>query len=196
MRIVGLIGAPSSAGRTRALVEAIIDGARTDADPRVELIQLGERPLPFADGTRAEEQPGDAGVVLKALENGDAFVLGTPIYRGTQSAVMKNLLDLTPRGTYDGNARPFQAKPVAVAATAAAPEHFLALNDLCEIMRGFFASWVVPPGVFATHKHFGPDGHLADGGVLANAHTAGRALVALHKSLLEHDALRSVEPQI
>src|SRR5262249_62205199 len=117
-------------------------------------------------------------------------------HRGPHSAARKTLLASPPRATYAGTARPFQAKPVAVAATAAAAEHFLALNDLCEIMRGFFASWVVPPGVFATHKHFGPDGRLADSGVLTNAHTAGRALVALHKSLVEHDALRSVEPQI
>jgi FMN reductase len=195
MRVLGLVGSPAASSRTLALVEGIVAAAAAEPGVEPQVIVLGARPLAFADGTRAEDQTGDTRAILEAVEAADAFVLGTPVYRATLSGSLKNLLDLVPRGVYDGRARPFQARPVVVAATAASTHHFLALDGLAEILRGFFAAWVVPPGVFASHADCGPDGELAQP-VARQAAIAGRALVALHHAIEDHPALGAVEPAI
>jgi FMN reductase len=193
--VLGVVGSPASSSRTRTLVEAVLEAAAEEG-AATRVVVLGDHAMAFADGTRAEDQTGDTRSVLEAVEAADAFVLGTPIYRGTQSAMLKNLMDLTPRGVYDGATRPFQAKPVVVAATAASPHHFLGLDGPSEILRGFFAAWVVPPGVFASHADFGTDGRLAAEPVVRQAERAGRALVAMHRSLASEPALRAVEPAL
>jgi FMN reductase len=194
--VLGVVASPTASTRTRALVEAVLEAAAQERDVATAVIVLGAHEVAFADGTRAEDQTGGTRTVLAAVEAADAFVLGTPIYRGTQSAMLKNLMDLTPRGVYDGNARPFQAKPVVVAATAASAHHFLGLDGPSEILRGFFAAWVVPPGVFAGHADFGADGRLQAEPVVRQAQRAGRALVAMHRALAAEPALREVEPAI
>jgi FMN reductase len=194
--LLGLVGSFGASSRTRSVVEAVLAAAAAEGGMTTQVVVLGDHAMAFADGTRAEEQTGGTRAVLEAVEAADGFVLGTPVYRGTQSAMLKNLMDLTPRGVYDGAARPFQAKPVVVAATAAVPHHFLGLDGPSEILRGFFAAWVVPPGVFASHDDFGPDGGLASAPVRQQAERAGRALAAMHRALAGEPALRAVEPAL
>jgi NAD(P)H-dependent FMN reductase len=200
--VLAVVGSPSASSRTRSLADAILDGVHEAAgvgagtEIETEVIVLGDYSIAFADGTRAEDQLGDTLRVLESIARADAFVLATPIYRASLSGILKNILDLVPRGFYDGHARPFQAKPVVVAATAASLHHFLGLDELATIMRGFFSAYVIPPGVFATHEDFSADGELTSPAAIRHAHVAGRALLAMDTALLAHPELRAVEPAL
>lgn len=196
MQILALIGSPSRNGRTRRLSDAVVRAAEEAPDVIAETIEFGEYKLPYGvQSARADDL--NTGFILDAVEAADAFVIGTPIYRATYSAALKSILDLVPRGLRNGErSRPFQGKPVVVVATAASAHHFLGLNELAEMLRGFFSAYVVPPGLYATHSDFGPNGELVDAEVRRHASVAGRALVAMQLSLGEHKALRNVEPQV
>ena len=60
MKVLGLVASPREGGRTRVLTDAILRAAASDPQVSAELIVLGELALPFADGTRADNQVDDA----------------------------------------------------------------------------------------------------------------------------------------
>ena len=193
---LGVVARPSAPSRTSTLVEAVLAAATAEGAADARVIVLGERVMAFADGTPAENQSGDTRVVLEAVDAADALVFGTPVYRATMAGEMKNLLDLLPRGSFDGAAQALRAKPVAIAATGATAHHFLALDSIAAILRGFFAAYVVPPGVYACHADFDADGRLASESVSEAAWSTGKALVALERAIRASPALRAVEPQV
>src|SRR5262245_16815231 len=130
LRVVGVIGSPND-GRTGTVVDAVTAGAGSVAECEVDRILLGEAAL--AD-------------VPARLVGGDCFVLGTPMYRATYTGLIKDLLDLTPRGVHDDGEPPFLAKPVAIVGTGASAHHFLGVDPLFSILSRFFGAYVVPPG--------------------------------------------------
>jgi FMN reductase len=193
MHVLGLAASPREPSSTRVLVEAVLDEAAGHADVTTSVLAFADRFFPAADGTRAEEQTGDAREVLSAIDAADAVVIGMPVYRGSLPGSLKNLLDLVPRGQYDGDAQALRAKPVAIVATGASDHHFLAIDDLAAILRGFFAAYVVPPGVYASRQEVG-DGELRSERVRRAAVQTGSALVDLQRAIAASPSLAGIEP--
>lgn len=192
--IAAVVTSPSSTSRTITLVEAVLVAAR-DAGAVTELVNIGGLDIAVADGRKAEEYEGDTARVLSLIDSADAIVFGMPVYRAGIPGSLKNLLDIVPRGRFDGMAQALRAKPVVVAATGASDHHFLALDSLGEMMRGFFGAYVVPPGVYASHGDFS-DGALTSQRVVDCADRSGRALVALASAISGSESLRAVEPLV
>lgn len=195
VRVLGLVASPSASSRTQTLVELVLEAAAGAPAVRTDLITFADRSFHVADGTRAEDYDGDTGEVLSAIDAADVVVFGMPVYRGTYPGTLKNLLDMVPRGQYDGNAQALRAKPVAIAATGASHHHFLAINDLASILRGFYAAYVIPPGLYASHAEFA-DGELVSQSIRSASERTGRALVELQRALEGSPALREVEPLV
>jgi FMN reductase len=194
IRALGVIGSASATGRTRTLIEGVLAGA-ADLSAAIELIALGEQPIPVADGRRAEDQAASVRALLEAVERAHVVAIGTPIYRASFSGLLKDFLDLVPRGGSDGAEQPLRAKPVVVAATGASAHHFLALDQLVAILNGFFACFVVPPGIYAAHEDFDRRGRLRPA-VEQRARRAGRGLVEMQRAVSGSAALLAVEPQV
>ena len=195
LHVLGVVASLSPSSKTRALVEVVLEAASSQSGVTTEILTFADREIQPADGTRAEDYQGDMGELLTAIDAADAVVFGMPIYRASQPGALKNLLDAVPRGQYDGNAQALRAKPVGIAATGATDHHFLAIDDLAEILRGFYAAYVIPPGLYASHAQF-TDGELTGDRVRTAATRTGQALVELRRALDESPALSSVEPLV
>lgn len=138
----------------------------------------------------------EAGVaaVVDAVAQADAVVVGSPIYRASFAGPLKGLLDSLPRGMWGEDRAPLQGKAVVIVATGASLHHFLALNDLRNVLAGFFAAHVVPPGLYVPSDGFDADGCLA----LPYAEAAavqGQALRELAAALAGSRVLRGLTPQ-
>lgn len=192
--IAAVVASPSAASRTLSLVETVLAAAREEG-ALTELVNISALDIAAADGRKAEEYEGDTARVLAMIDSADAVVFGMPVYRAGIPGSMKNLLDIVPRGKFDGDAQALRAKPVVVVATGASDHHFLALDSVAEMMRGFFSAYVVPPGVYASHGDFS-NGELASQRVIDGAERSGRALVALASAISASDRLRAVEPLV
>lgn len=196
MRVLGIVGSPSSGGKTAAVVQSVLAGAAAHPDVETELLSLSDYDLAFADGTSSTDWTGDTQAVLAKVELADAFVFGTPVYREGPTGRMKNLLDLIPRGVWDGPTSPLQGRPVGVVVTGASTEHFLAMRDLQGKLTSFFAAWVVPMGVYASGDYAAQDGTITDDYLAGRTKALGQALVALSRAIGDSSALRDVEPQV
>ena len=81
-------------------------------------------------------------------------------------------------------------------ATGAFPHHCLALEPLVAMLVGFFAAYVVPPGLYAHSGDFGPHGEIVSPSVLKATVTLGQALVGLGHAIANSGELRAPEPQL
>jgi len=119
MRVLGVVGSPRRGGNTHKLVEAVLDGARSEG-AEVELWLLRRLHIQECDGCHhcwtkgCCSKPDDMRDCYPKLAAFDALVLGTPVYWYGPTALMKGFLD---RFVYF-NCEPHRAlvrgKPVAL----------------------------------------------------------------------------------
>lgn len=179
MRIVAVDGSPTGAGKTRSVIEHVVNAVGTTHD--VTIVELG------AEGGWAIDE------ALETINGGEAFVFGTPIYRASLAAPLKALLDRLPRGMWGETEEPLRGRAVAIVATGASFHHFLALNDLRNILSAFFAAHVVPPGLYVPRDGFDAEKLTEDYADLAAKQ--GTALLELATLLAESNTLRLLNPQ-
>jgi FMN reductase len=181
VRVLAVDGSPSGGGRTEAAIKAVLAGAES-AGARTVL-----QGLAGSDDSALDS-------MIAAMAEADAFVFGSPIYRASFAGPLKLLLDRLPRGMWGEQQAPLQGKAVAIVATGASLHHFLALNDLRNVLAGFFAAHVLPPGLYVPREGFQEDGTLA-APYREQAALQGRALVELAQALAASSALRELRPQ-
>ena len=146
--IAAVLGSVTPPGRLHRAVE----GALGRAGHPSTFIDLAELPLPFAGA--AADAPD-----LRVIADADAVLLATPVYRGTYTGALKNLLDLLP-------VEALQGKPVGIVAMGATPHHYLGVDWHLRDVLAWFGALVAPTSVYLEPAHF-KDGALADPGARA-----------------------------
>ena len=177
--IIGLVGGPEAGGRTATAVAGILAGA-ADQGADTRLLELSETPLPE---------------VTAAVQAADAVVFGSPVYRATYSSLLKGALEGIERGKWGETTAPLQGKAAAVVLTGASGHHFLAVNDLRDVLSGFFAVQVLAPGLYLDHTGYVDRNTLTEDSVaLTAAH--GAALADLTAAVRASAALGALRPQV
>jgi FMN reductase len=93
MRLVAVLGSVTPPGRLhRALGEAV-ERAQQGGGVSVELIDLATRRIAPADGRPPAAFDDDTAATVEAIAGADAVVLATPVYRGSLTGTLKNLVD-------------------------------------------------------------------------------------------------------
>lgn len=129
IHLTAVLGSVTPPGRLRRAVgEALLrtQGAETT------LIDLAERQTAFADGRPATELHDDTAAVIMALTQADAVLLATPIYRGSLTGALKNLLDHVPVAALQGT-------PVALVSMGAPITTIWEPNVICATCSRFSA---------------------------------------------------------
>lgn len=174
--IVGIVAGPETGGRTATAVSAVLEGTGATTS----LLELSE--TSHAD-------------VVAAIEDADAIVFGSPIYRASHTASLKALLEGTERGKWGEKTAPLQGKAAAVVLTGASGHHFLAQNELRAVLAGFFAVQVLSPGLYLDHGGYVDRNTLTeDSTALARSH--GAALADLTTAVRNSAALRDLTPVV
>jgi FMN reductase len=168
-RVVAIDGSPSGGGRTATVLRAV---AGTEA---LSLVEAGVE------------------AAVEAVDDADAVVLGSPIYRASFAHPLKQFLDQLPRGMWGEPTAPMRGKAVCIVATGASLHHFLALDDMRNVLAGFFAAHVIPPGLYVPREGFGDDGALVEP-YAGQAALQAEALRELGRVLASSTALRRLTP--
>lgn len=165
--LVVVLGSVTRPGRLRrALAAAIADRA---ADGGAELLDLAEHSVSFADGSDPETLGNDTGALVARIAAADAVVFASPVYRGSLSGSLKNLIDQTPLGALAG-------KPVGIVAMGGSDHHFLGVERHLRDILAFFGARTAPLAVYLTNADFDAAGEPGE-----------RALDALAALLAELD---------
>jgi FMN reductase len=144
--LVAILGSATPPGRLRRAVAEALDRAAAGGT-EVELIDLAERTVAPADGRPPAELGDDTAAMLAAIETADAVLLATPVYRGSLTGVLKNLLDHVP-------VESLERKPVAIVAMGASQHHYLGAERHLRDVLSFFGADVLPVAGYLTSSDF------------------------------------------
>ncbi|MDE0250381.1 MAG: NAD(P)H-dependent oxidoreductase [Gammaproteobacteria bacterium] len=184
MKLLGVSGGLSR--KTLIAIKKALDSAkRYDSTVETEAISLNEYDIQFCDARAPDKYEGDARLVIDKFVEADALLLGTPMYRGTYTGLLKNMFDLIPNDALLG-------KPVGMIATGGSDHHYLALEHEMKPLLGFFYVHVIPGSVYANNSHYS-ESDLVDEGVLEQLDQLGRAIVNFAR-IIPDDKLSIVGP--
>lgn len=193
--LLGISGSQSTDSRTRAAVEAALDGAADADGVETELLHLGDYDLVTADGRQLEQYEGDTTEALGKIVDADAYLVGTPVYRASYSGVLKNLFDMVPRGQWQADVAPLESAAVGLIATGASPHHYLSVDEELRPLLAFFGAHTVGSGVYAHDEAFA-DSDVVDDEITDRLATLGRATVELAGAIEDGSALADLGPQV
>jgi FMN reductase len=144
IQLTAVLGSVTAPGRLRrAVSEALTRVAGADT----QLIDLADRRIAFADGRRPEELGDDSAGVIEAIASADAVLLATPIYRGSLTGALKNLLDLVPIPALQGT-------PVALVSMGGSHHHYLGAERHLRDVLAFFGALPLPTPVYLSGRDF------------------------------------------
>src|SRR5262245_66652063 len=128
-------------------------------DCSARLVNLADYRISFADGRPLDALGDDSARVVGRLASAEAVLLASPVYRGSFTGALKNLLDLTPVEALRG-------KPVGIVAMGATLHHYLGVDWHLRAVLAWFGALTAPTSVYLESAHF-KEGKLADPSALA-----------------------------
>jgi FMN reductase len=147
IRITGLLGSVTPPGRLRRALSEALDRAAARGGAEVELIDLADRRIAFADGRPLGALDDDTKAVVTALAGANAVVLATPVYRGSMTGTLKNLLDQVPVAA-------LRDKPTAIVAMGGSDHHFLGVERHLRDVLAFFGAHPLPNAAYLSGRDF------------------------------------------
>jgi NAD(P)H-dependent FMN reductase len=188
IRVFGICGSLRATSFTRLALQVALRGAE-EVGAQTQTIDLRTYELIFCDGKEDEgSYPEDVFRLRRDVQAAQGIILGTPVYHGSFSGVLKNALDLM-------GFREFEGKMIGLVGAAGGRVGAVnALDSLRAIGRGLHA-WVIPEQVSIAEawKAFDNDGNPRDADLENRLLEVGRQVTRfayLHTSEQAQEFLR------
>jgi NAD(P)H-dependent FMN reductase len=138
--ISGICGSLRRGSYTRLAVETALRGA-AELGAQTYLIDLGEYDLVFCDGARDRQAyPDGVRRLQEKVREAQGIILGTPVYHGSFSGVLKNALDLM-------GFREFEGKMIGLVGVAGGRVGAVNALDSLRAVGRVLHAWVIPEQV-------------------------------------------------
>lgn len=139
--------------RSRVLLDAALAGARSfDASVETEVLELRDFSLEFCDGRTPDQYNSDTRRALALVEQADAYLVATPIYRASYTGALKNFFDLLPNDPNGSD--PLRGKVVGLLASGGSDHHYLVLEHQLRPLLGFFGAYTPARAIYAAPRDF------------------------------------------
>jgi NAD(P)H-dependent FMN reductase len=166
-RVVAICGSLRDESYTRRALERVL-AAADQTGAATQLIDLRTWELPMFDAD--DRDAGDAPELRERVREADAIVLGTPMYHGSYSSVLKNALD------YCGFDE-FENKTVGLLGVSGGRFPISALEHLRTVCRALDA-WVIPhQAAIPQPSNAFEDGEIVDESIEQYVTSLGRQAV-------------------
>ena len=190
-RVVAFSGNTHRPSKTRTLVEAIAAVASTRASLDIRRFDIVDAGPGLGSAWARDALPLPARRVVEAIENADALIVGTPVYKGAYAGLFKHLFDLV-------DPEALANKPVILAATGGGPRHALVVEHALRPLFGFFGALSLPTAIYACDADF-LNGELTDDGVRQRISAAAGELIDIltteRRPVLSFDEVRAATGQ-
>jgi NAD(P)H-dependent FMN reductase len=177
--LLGISGSLTAGGSTRTLIEYAVEAAKTRyPEISTAILDLREVTLSFCDGRPLTEYTDDTPRVVERIQAADVYVIGTPIYRGSYTGALKNLLDHVPVEALMG-------KVAGLIANAATDHHYLSIDQELRPVLMWFNMHLLPGSVYVRGNQL-QGKEIVDEQVREHLRQLGEAVIALHNSLQDN----------
>jgi FMN reductase len=169
--LVAVVGAVTAPGRLNAAIQYAVERAAARPGVSATLLNLADYRVSFADGRPPDRFTDDTARVVSVLAGADAVLIASPVYRGSFTGALKNLLDLLPVDA-------LRSKPIGIVAMGATLHHYLGVDWHLRAVLTWFGALVAPTSVYLESAHF-QEGELTDPGARAALDELVAALLAM-----------------
>lgn len=173
--IIGIAGNLQKPSRTLSLVQQIaagvaglVGGASQVFDPVDAGPEIGAVRSPAA-------LVGATGKIVRAIQDADVLVVGSPVYKGSYTGLLKHIFDLVDPQALAG-------KPAILAATGGSPLHALVVEHQLRPLLSFFGAHTVPTAIYAIDGDF-TDHQLVNPKVIERVRRAAAEAASLVSAL-------------
>ena len=146
-RVVAVSGSLGTPSRTRALVNAIVSKVSAKARCTVEIIDIPEIAKDLGASISYDQLPESVSSAHRKLEAADLIIIGTPVYKGSYTGMLKHFFDLIDPKRLSG-------KVAILAATGGSDQHALVLEYQLRPLASFFGIVTVPTAIYARDTEF------------------------------------------
>ena len=154
-RLLAIVGSVTPPGRLLSATRWLLDSTSASRkEVEIELINLADKKIAFADGRPPEQYNDDTAAIIASVRAADGVIFASPVYRGSFTGALKNLLDHLPIES-------LAAKPVGIVAMGATQHHFLGVDWHLRDVLAWFGALVVPTSVYLVSADF-VNGELGD----------------------------------
>jgi len=130
-----------------------MEGIAQEAGATSRLVDIADLVHSLAVRSRDEASPPLASA-LRAVEEADLIIVGSPVYKGSYTGLFKHFMDLVDYKALAG-------VPVALLAMGGSDRHALVIDHQLRPLFSFFNAHTLPTGVFVSERSF-VDGGIAD----------------------------------
>jgi NAD(P)H-dependent FMN reductase len=174
--LLGISGSLTKGGSTRTAIDCALRAAQQhDPEITTAVLDLRDVALAFCDGRPLHEYTDDTPRAVAMIQAADAYIIGTPIYRGAYTGSLKNLLDHVPVEALMG-------KVAGLIATGGSDHHYLSIDYVLRPVLMWFNMHLVPGSVYARSQQIQGQ-EVVDAQVRDNLEQLGEAVVAMHQRL-------------
>lgn len=170
-RVVAFAGSTRRPSKSRSVAEAIGAGVRAQLDVDVAVYDVFDAGPGLGAAFHRNQLTPDAAAIIQAVEQADAIIAVSPVYKGSYTGLFKHLFDFVDQEALVN-------KPVVVGATGGGHRHALIVEHQLRPLFGFFSSLVVPTSVYVSdHEFLG--GRIVESAVLQRIELASTQLALL-----------------
>ncbi len=150
LKIVVVSGGLGAMSKTEKLVTTIAEEISKHVTVDLQIVKFSEIGRFVGQAMYRNELPEQVEASLQAIENADALIIGTPVYRASFSGLFKHFFDFVEQYALVN-------VPVFLAATGGSEKHALVIEHQLRPLFSFFQTYTLPLGIYATDKDFNSD---------------------------------------
>jgi len=146
--LLAVLGSVTPPGRMSKAIASTLDAAKLKIPGLgTELLNLKDYRVSFADGRPLDRYADDSGKLAQRVKRADAVLICSPVYRGSITGALKNLLDLLP-------IEALRAKPCGIVAMGATNHHYLGVDWHLRDVLAWFGALGEPTSVYLSSADF------------------------------------------
>lgn len=131
MRLLGISGTITGTSKTLVIIQEVLEQIQKEySEVEVELLNMEDYDVQFCDGRDPSSYTGDTKRVIDIVSSADFYIIGTPIFNGSMTGVLKNLFDLVPVSV-------FRNKVMGFIATGGTYQHYLVIENQLKPIAGY-----------------------------------------------------------
>ena len=150
LNIVAISGGLNAPSKTEALLQTLVERLAKAIPIQVHFIKFSEIAPLLGGAIYRNQLPQQVQDDLAAVENADALIVGTPVYRASFTGLFKHFFDFVEQNALID-------VPVLLAASGGSERHALVLEHQLRPLFSFFQAQTLPIGVYATDRDFSPE---------------------------------------
>ncbi|MDQ1001796.1 FAD reductase [NAD(P)H] [Neobacillus niacini] len=177
MKILGISGTITGSKTSIVINRVIEEIKKLNPEIETEILDLKQFNVQFCDGRPSLDYTGDTKKVIDLISSADSYVIGTPIFQGSFSGALKNLIDLVPPAE-------FHHKVMGFVATGGNHQHYLVIENQLKPIAGYLNAYVTPSFVFAHNEHFSAHNEIEDPELLKKIGELSQQIVYMQDRLI------------